>query len=261
MANNFLSGLTTLTTFSALLTVGNITFAQAVTIEFFNHPNFLSAAGDLTLIDFDNLTPGFNALSGNEFSAEGLTIVQRDNFPMNVTFFGDGSFLDLWPASLNSSPNGLSSSAIPAGGFNDSATDNFDFTFSHTVNSAGLWIGNTGPGITEVQFLDAMDNIIASEVIDVSHVGTVGSCPNCRIFYGITTEKNIARIRTIEEAFDADGIVYDDVQFSSNAQSVPEPTSTLSLLVLSILGAASTLKHKLNRFRSEFRSCIKNPKI
>jgi hypothetical protein len=85
----------------------------------------------------------------------------------------------------------------------------------------------------EVQFLDSAGNIIASEVFTESHAGMIGSCYNCRIFYGITSDKAIAKIRTIEGPFDSDGIVYDDIQFSPS--SVPEP-STIVLILIGLIG-------------------------
>ena len=220
----------TLIAVSALLASTN---SWSTTIEFFNQTAFASNAGTLTTISFDGLTPGNGALHGNEFSALGLSISQRDGLPMNIINLGGGSFVDSFPASINSGTNGLSSSAILGVGHNDSYTDNFDFTFTNTVFAAGLWIGNTGPGSNEVQFLDSIGNIIANEVFTESHIGIVGTCYNCRIFYGITSDQAIATIRTIEGTFDADGIIYDDIQFTS--ASVPEP-STIALIMIGLAG-------------------------
>ena len=202
--------------------------AMSATIEYFNHGTFTGSTGSLTLVDFDGLTAGNNALAGNEFVGQGLTIVQRDGLDMNVvntSSYASGMF--------NSAPNAISSSFGQTGGYDNSKTDNFDFIFSQAANEAGLWIGNIGPGITAVEFLDAGNSVIASEVIDNTHTGIIGSGFNNRIFYGITTDQLIARIRTIEGTFDNDGIAYDDVQF--NAAAVPEP-STLLLLGTGLVG-------------------------
>lgn len=210
------------------------TNSWSTTVEFFNQTTFASNAGTLTTITFDSLTPGNGALHGNEFNSLGLSISQRDGLPMNVINLGGGSFVDPFPTSINSGTNGLSSSAILGAGHNDSFTDNFDFTFTSSVFAAGLWIGNTGPGSNEVQFLDSIGNIIASEVFTESHTGMVGTCYDCRIFYGITSDQAITAIRTIEGTFDADGIIYDDIQFAS--ASVPEP-STIALIIVGLAGA------------------------
>ena len=206
----------------------------SATLEFFNEADFQSSTTNLTKITFDDIPAGLGAFQGNEYISQGLSVTQRDDFAMNINHRGDGSFLNSWPQSFNSGSQGLSSSAIPGGGFNNSITDNFDFEFLSTVTAAGLWIGNTGPGTNAVQFLDASDNVIASNIFSASSPGMVGSCPNCRIFYGITSDVGIAKIRTIEGHNDRDGIVYDDIQFvaTKDTTKVPEPVSILGYFLL-----------------------------
>jgi hypothetical protein len=204
--------------------------ARAAFVEYTNLANFQSAAASVTLVNFDNLAAGANVNLTNTYASLGLTIVQRDGQPVNVVTASDGSFVQSFPASLNSGPNAISSSAVPGAFFDDSRSDNFDFIFGYAVSAAGLWLGNTGPGTNVVQFLDANNNVIVSRTFNGSESGTVGACPNCRIFYGITSTIAISRIRTIEGINDSDGIVYDDVYFTSAPSSaVPEP-ATLSML-------------------------------
>jgi hypothetical protein len=45
----------------------------ATTIEFFNNTAFASTAGKLTVITFDNLTPGNGVLNGGEFKRSSIS--------------------------------------------------------------------------------------------------------------------------------------------------------------------------------------------
>jgi hypothetical protein len=179
-----------------LLAFAAVTQLFAATVEYTNHASFLTAAGSLTLVNFDNLTPGLGSMTGTEYAGLGLTVVQRDAQPINVVTATDGSFVQTFPQSLQSAPNAISSSAVPGAFFDDSKSDNFDFLFSHAVFAAGLWIGNTGPGTNVIEFLDSSNTVIASRTINGSEPGTVGSCPNCRIFYGIVGDVEIEEVRT-----------------------------------------------------------------
>lgn len=228
--------------------------ANAGVVEYFNEAAFHSAAGSTTLVNFDELTPGNGKLIGNEYAGIGLTIVQRDQIPINVLRYGGGdtSFITLngFPLSINSAPNVISSSGVNGGfGHIDAFTDNFDFIFASPVTAASLYVGNIGPGVTEVQFLRPDGSVLANEVFDNTHVGLIGSGFNNRIFYGVTTDELIGRIRTVENAFDADGIVYDDIRFSSSsANAVPEPSGlTLAYLGISLFAGWA-------RFRTRWRS-------
>lgn len=188
------------------------------TTEYFNHAEFKAKAGRLNLITFDDLKIGNGALKGNEYAARGLTIVQRDGHPVNVLRAPDNRYYH--PTNFNSQPNGISS----ASGVNNAdwreRSDHFDFVLAKAVNAAGLWVGNVN-GKTEIQFLSADQCVIATQRIDGSHKNLIrGPSPDPwdnRIFYGITTDHGIERIRVINPAHDSDGIVLDDIQFGSPA--------------------------------------------
>lgn len=211
--------------------------AMAITVEFFNHASFGASAGSLTTIGFDTLGACNNCVVGNEFAAQGLTIVQRDGSGINVVQnLVPGSFGAnfVTEANINSAPNVLSSSIL-TNSANNSA-DNYDFVFTNPLPAAGLFIGNLGGGNnplapTTVEFLDTSNGVIASEVVTINHVGvifgTAGPTWDNRIFYGITSDTSIKRIRVTNGPNDGDGITFDDIQFTSTA--VPEPASFLLL--------------------------------
>lgn len=186
------------------------------TTEYFNHTEFRADANSLMVISFDERGPGNGVLTGNEYAAKGLTIVQRDRLPINVFNAKDNRFYH--PTNFNSQPNGIAS----ASGVNNddwpSRSDNFDFVFAKPVNAAGLWVGNLN-GTTEIQFLSAGQCVIATQKADGNHKNIIkgGSEDpwDNRIFYGITTNQRIERIRVTNPANDGDGIVLDDIQFGS----------------------------------------------
>jgi hypothetical protein len=217
--------------------------AGSATTEYFDHATFLAGSGNLTVVDFNSLTPGNNALSGNEFIAQGLTIVQRDGLPTNV--FGAGQNIWFYPANFNSL-YGISSSC--GVGIVSDQSDNFDFIFANPVHAAGLWIGNIHPGTTEVQFIASDNTVLAGEIIDINHTGVLfggASNWNNRVFYGIHTDLFIERIRTVEPAGDGDRTVYDDVAFSS----APVP-ATIWLLGSGIAALAALRRKYKNNTRS-----------
>ncbi|WP_210407678.1 PEP-CTERM sorting domain-containing protein [Hydrocoleum sp. CS-953] len=240
--------------FSCVTTVNlvvSLVFAQqtkAATLEFFDHNDFVNSTGKLTVIDFDDLPTGNGVLSGDEFGSQGLIIVQREGLPINVL---SGKDIDMgFPGNVNSKPNVISSSFI-LGNYNNTNSDNFDFLLANPSFSAGLWIGNTGSGgndTTEVQFLDNFGQVIANEIIGFHSPGLItgNNIYDNRIFYGIMSTVPIATIRTIEPAFDGDGITYDDIQFDSpESRSVPEPSSIFGLFLLGGFGIRSLLlRHK-----------------
>lgn len=187
--------------------------AGAATTEFFDHAAFAAAADTRTVVvDFEDTQRGNGLALGAEFSEQGLSIVQRDGQPMNIVTVGAGF---AFPENANSAKQVLSSSIGLGGTFAD-RSDSFDFVFTRPKRVAGLWIGNVDPGTTAVEFLDAEGGVLASESIDGSHEGVVGTPggPN-RLFYGVVSEPPVARIRTVEGTGDSDGVTYDDVEFEA----------------------------------------------
>ncbi|MGB5593851.1 MAG: PEP-CTERM sorting domain-containing protein [Crocosphaera sp.] len=191
------------------------------------------------------MTPGNGVITGNEFINEGLTIVHRDNQPINVVSLATND--ELFVNNINSSPNVISSVVFVGGGFNDSFSENYDFILTNPSSAAGLYLGNIGSGSnspTQVQFLNGNGDVIAEEIFTVNNPNLIGTGPNNRVFYGITSSEAIAIIRTIEPANDGDVIVYDDVQFATNTQSVPESSNILGIGFMGLLGMFLTLKKR-----------------
>jgi hypothetical protein len=216
--------------------------ATAATIEFFDQATFASSAGALTLVNFDALVACNNCLTGSEFSGLGLTIDQIApgsvgiNVVQNTAIPHGGNFVTA--ANINSGPNAISSSIYTSHA--DQSEDSFEFIFSTPVSAAGLFVGNLGNQgntlTTNVFFLDALDVVIATELLHQTHVGVingafVGSLPfDNRIFYGLTSDTPISKIRVVNGPGDGDGITIDDVQFTApNPAAVPEPGSLLLL--------------------------------
>ncbi|MGK7954126.1 MAG: PEP-CTERM sorting domain-containing protein [Crocosphaera sp.] len=84
--------------------------------------------------------------------------------------------------------------------------------------------------------MNSNGDVIAEEILTMSNPNLIGSGFSNRIFYGITSNEPIAIIRTIEPAGDTDGIVYDDIQFATNTQSVPESSNILGIGFMGLLG-------------------------
>lgn len=219
-----------------LLTAGS-TDAGIIT-EFTDEATFQASTSFLADIDFDGFTGG-DILVGNEFLAQGVSIVHRDSQPLQIldSTFGFTQFHNL---NINSAPSGLSSGGD---------TENIDFTFSSSSLAAGLWVGNiadadgsNNPTFGDdsngslVQFIGVSGNVLAEEFLRTDTPGIIqgAASPNNRIFYGISYGGSlvgidpIKTIRIFEGAGDADGVVLDNVQFSTAA--VPEPSSFLLLL-------------------------------
>ncbi len=189
--------------------------------EFTDFNEFSNVGSALGLIDFDNLATGNGVLASTAFLSQGLTIVQRNNFPINVFRpANQNSFTTA--ANANSSPNVISST-LGVSFNNNSGTDNFDFIFSAPwITAAGLWIGNIGGlAATTVQFMAADGSIIAQKVLgpnpntvpDIIFGPNGGGFDN-RAFYGITSDTPIQRIRVIQNG-GGEGITLDDIQFGT----------------------------------------------
>jgi len=199
------------------VTYDDVEFEAAT--ELFDHAAFVAQSGWRRAVrDFEL---GATALTGDEYSArspDGLRIVQRDGGPLWVVTVGTG-FAS--PANAQSGSKVLSSSIQPDGGFGN-GSDDVDFVFDQPMRAAGVWIGNLDPGTTAIEFLGPAGELLASETLDSSHAGLVGSPGGAnRLFYGIVGDSPIARIRAVEPAGDADGITFDDVEFSPDLSSTP----------------------------------------
>jgi len=223
--------------------------ASASSISFFNQSTFAASTGALSVATFDSLGACNNCLAAINASVAGigLSIVQTAGLGVNVvqnigTPFG-ANFVTA--ANINSGLNAISSSIFT--NIADQSADSFDFIFANPVSAAGLFIGNLGNAsntqTTLVSFLDASNNVIASDILDQLHVGViagpfVATVPwDDRIFYGITSTTLIKRIRVVNGPNDGDGIDIDDVQFSAAATTVPEP-GTFVLLGTAVIAMA-----------------------
>ena len=203
------------------------------------------APAGLTTVDFEAFSTG-TILTGTEYAPLGLTLTQRDGDPMRVVAAGDGSFVSA--ANLRSPTHGVSSSGVPGFpfGYNDTRSENYDFTFTNPQASVGLWIGNLNPGFNTVtvQFLDDNGAVIGTlplTTLDTNLViGSAGQFDN-RLFVGINSSTPIKRIRVVHPDGDAEGIVIDDVVWGE-AASNPTPTLTsLSPASATVGGAGFTL--------------------
>jgi hypothetical protein len=224
--------------FSALIALGVSTGSAAV-VEHFDYGAFAASAGPQTVVNFDGQAEGADlngaTLSGVHFSARRITVVNPQDFAPGLT--GGG-------ANLNSQPHGISASlaySTPNLITFDNLDDNFVLTLVAPRPSAGLWLGNIGAfdgdlvTPTVVTFFGAGNSVLASETIQQGHAGMLGSGVNNRTFYGLVSDSVITRVEVQNAAADGDGILLDDVQFSS----VPESTAA-SLMTLAALTIAAT---------------------
>ena len=161
--------------------------------EFNDKASFLTALSSPVTIDFSSLTGG-TVLTGNEFSAQGLTITHLDGQQLNII---SSPPIDSWAVSnFGSLPNALSSSAAISsqpggyashccGGlfFSDTYSENISFDFSLGASAAGIFLGNNDDpddnGGVGVKFLDQQGNELLNNFF-------TGSNPR-NIFIGIIT--------------------------------------------------------------------------
>jgi len=199
------------------VTYDDVEYAAAS--EVFDHAAFAAGAGWRRAVrDFELEATAMTGGEYSERSPDGVRIEQRQGGPLWIATVGAGQ---AFPANASSGAKVLSSSIQPDGGFGD-GSDDLDFVFDQPMRAAGLWIGNLDPGTTAVEFLGPGGELLASEVLDGSHAGLVGSPGGAnRLFYGIVSDAPIARIRTVESTGDGDGITYDDVQFSPDLSNTP----------------------------------------
>ncbi|HET7697241.1 MAG TPA: PKD domain-containing protein [Vicinamibacterales bacterium] len=196
----------------------------------------LGAPAAPNVANFDSFAAG-TILTGNEYASIGLTIVQRDGQPMLVQT-PSSPYLE---PNLNSQPNGLTSSGIPA--YLGDNSENYDFVFSHAVLSAGLWIGNLdlGAPAVVVQFLDSANDVIQSYAATASDANLIqgpGGVYDNRLFVGVNATVPIARIRVFNPSGDGDGLVFDDITFSGTFSTLALTPGSSSVAV----GATSPLE-------------------
>ena len=208
--------------------------ATAQTVEYFVQSDFKTAVGPRNVIGFDVPSQADNALVGGEYLGCGLSFEQIDGANINIvgnTVPGGFGGNYVTEANIDTPPNAISASTGATGFFN--TTDNFDFVLSVPTSAAGVVVGNLGncgqTNTTTVQFLDEFGGVIAEEPLaqDPSDMiwGTADDGGLCggldpvpfdnRLFYGITTNEEIERIRVLNGASDGDGVVIDSVQFTS----------------------------------------------
>ena len=128
------------------------------------------------------------------------------------------------------------------GGATDSGGTSIRFSFDTAISAWGADLGGFANGgrQTAVIIAGASYNIAPGQGF-FGFLDTVGT----------TSTVDIAYVSGL-----ADGVGLDNVSYSSSA-SVPEPTSTLSLLALGTLAAASTLKRKLKPSKSTEKETTK----
>jgi hypothetical protein len=209
--------------------------AAAQTVEYFVQGDFRTAVGPRNVIGFDVPAQADNALVGGEYLGCGLSFEQTDGASINVVGntapggFG-GNYVT--EANIDTVSNAVSTSAGASGSAN--LSDNFDFVLSVPTSAAGVVVGNLGncgqTNTTTVQFLDEFETVIAEELLAQDHFDMIwgtaddgGLCGGLdpvpfdnRLFYGITTNEVIERIRVFNGGGDGDGIVIDSVQYTSH---------------------------------------------
>jgi len=225
----------------ALIVLISITGAAsgAIVTQFTNETAFRTSTSMLRNIDFDAYSGGY-VFVGNEYAAQGISIIHRDSQAMRILDSKVG-FTQFHNLNINSSPSGLGSSGN---------TENIDFTLSQGSLAAGLWIGNIGDSDgsnhptfdhdtngTRVQFLGVSGSVIAERFLRTDTPGIIQgpAIPNNRIFYGISYSGSLAGVDPIKtirifEGNDGEAVVFDNIQFSTAA--VPEPSSLLILMFM-----------------------------
>ncbi len=199
----------------------------------------------LTTVDFEPFSTG-TILTGTEYTGLGLTLTQRDGDPMRVAAAGDGSFVST--GNVRSPTHVVSSSAIPGlpFGFDDTRSENYDFTFTTPQTSVGLWVANLNPGFNTVtvQFLDAGGVVIGTLPLTTLDsnliVGSAGQFDN-RLFVGINSSTPVKSIRVVHPDGDADGIAFDDVVWGAAASNPLPILTSLSPATGTVGGQGFTL--------------------
>ncbi len=194
----------------------------AATVEYFNQSAFAADAGPLTIFGFDNFAKG-TVLSGNEFPE--FNIVARRITVVAILDAG------VTTVNLNSQPHGINASFYYAGTpapstvrF-DNLDDNFTFTLLRPTRAVGLWVGNLGGNLgdlnpTQVTFFDTSGAIIAGDSLAQGHTGLISSGINNRLFYGIVSDTSISRVEIRNGSSDSDAIFLDDFQFAPGAPDI-----------------------------------------
>lgn len=215
--------------------------APAAAGEVFHYASYAALTGAPTIVGFDE-RPAGTLLSGTEYP--GVTISGRRLAVVNPEDFAPG--LLVGGQNVQSPAQGLSSSIYYSGStlLFDNGPDDITFTLATPRTAAGLWIGNLGndnddPSTpTVVSFFDASGALLASETFTQGHEGQIGTGANNRVFYGLISDVPIASFRLFNGVGDFDGVLVDDVQWSSaiGVGTVPaSPTLALAALGLGLL--------------------------
>ena len=236
----------------------------AIVTQFTNETAFRTSTSMLRNIDFDAYTGGY-VFVGNEYLAQGISIIHRDSQAMRILDSNVG-FTQFHNLNINSAPSGLGSSGN---------TENIDFTLSQGSLAAGLWIGNIGDldgsnhptfdhdtNGTRVQFIGMSGSVIAERFLRTDTLGIIqgSAIPNNRIFYGISYSGSLAGVDPIKtirifEGNDGESVVFDNIQFSTAA--VPEPSS-LFFVVMSISGVLVYRRHVASDKKSSISAATRS---
>ncbi len=203
--------------------------SHAQVVEFFDHAAFAAASGsNIRVIGFDDRPAGDGVLTGNEYASLGMTMIQRSDWPMNLVTAADiaagGGAGATGTGSINSPATALSSSFMHLA-LDPNRDDQYDITLTCGTHAAGLYLGNVGPGQTIVQFRTTGDIVLAAELIDAAHAGTIPgpSANDNRLFYGVTSATDpITSIRVQRVNSNPDPIVLDDLQWAIGPLTVSQ---------------------------------------
>lgn len=212
----------------ALGTVGVAQQAQAFTL-FGDRTTFQSQLDTFIVDDYEN--PGYRK---GDYS-DGPIVDRHSEFSMN-SVLGETRYKSTgWSTHIIYSPSGSTR------GYCAGCNGSFLLDFSQTSVSNKL-------GVFGAAFnLLVGTNYFANVVFGDNSQQDFSLAPVGRGFWGITSDKQIKSMHlglkgggTTRDGY----ITIDNLTVGSNSKSIPEPASTLGLLILGALGAASVYKRK-----------------
>ncbi|MFM7909429.1 MAG: PEP-CTERM sorting domain-containing protein [Microcystis sp.] len=208
--------------------------AEAVILTFNNRSAWEAAVGSFTVQDF-------NAFEGAQTEGAGVDVGDFTVRQVGTDFGGIFSEISTQVATIqNAVDNNLDGSAA-VGGATDSGGTGIRFSFDTAISAWGADLGGFSDGGRQSAVIAGASYNIAPGQGFFGFLDTVGT----------TSTVDIAYVSGFP-----DGVGLDNVSYSSSA-SVPEPSSTLSLLALTTLGVASTLKRKLKSSKSTGKETTK----